>query len=154
VNIFVLDTDPRTCAQYHCNKHVVKMVLETAQILSTVLVAAGEDAPYRPTHKKHPCVLWAGAAQANYAWLHRLGLELGLEYTHRYGKKHKSHTVIEELPAELSILPPGLTPYALCMPDEFKSDDVVDSYRAYYLSKPFDMKWTGRPTPWWAVSAV
>ena len=64
MNIFVVDIDPSKAAQSLCDKHVVKMVLETAQILSTI-----SGGPYRPTHANHPCVLWAGATKRNYLWL-------------------------------------------------------------------------------------
>ena len=71
MNIFVLDTDPTIAAQMQCDKHVVKMPLECAQMLSTVHRHYGSDdfQLYKSTHKHHPCTLWAASSRANYAWL-------------------------------------------------------------------------------------
>lgn len=113
-------------AQAHYDKHVVKMCLEYAQILSTV---SGRG--YKPTHKNHPCVKWAAAAPENYAWLYNLAIELGREYTQRYGRVHKSTLALLDLPEPLS--QPTPTWFAQAMPDEFKDDDPVTAYRKYYL---------------------
>ncbi len=145
MNIFVLDEDPTIAAQYHCDKHVVKMVLETAQILSTV---SGRG--YKPTHVNHPCTVWARESKANYQWLYDLGVALGKEYTHRYRRKHKSSFVIaEQWPCE--DLPSGeLTPFALAMPDEYKVDCPVESYRAYYRGEKAAMlTYKHREVPSW-----
>jgi hypothetical protein len=66
INIFVLDLDIPTCAAYHADQHVIKMVLESAQMLCTVLSGYGVATPYKPTHARHPCTLWAGASLANW----------------------------------------------------------------------------------------
>jgi len=105
VNIFVLHTDPVRAARYHCDRHVVKMTLETAQLLSTALALENPDQAvqlqaagliYRPTHRNHPCAQWAAESLANYRWLARLGLALAEEYSYRYqGRVHKSAAVIE-----------------------------------------------------------
>ena len=58
MNIFILDKDPKTAAEYHCDKHVLKMILETAQMLCTAHWETGGQAPYRATHKNHPCTKW------------------------------------------------------------------------------------------------
>ena len=56
MNIFLLDWNTDVCAQYHCDKHVVKMILESTQMLSTVHSKYYSDlAPYLPVHAKHPC---------------------------------------------------------------------------------------------------
>lgn len=143
MNIFVLDTNPVIAAQMQCNQHVVKMVLETAQILSTIC-----GGPYKPTHAKHPCVLWAGANRTNFMWLKRHGLALCTEYTARYGKRHKCQDVIESsvLPASL---PVGVSPFVQCMPDEFKDRDPVQAYRKYYHSKASFATWKTQPPYWW-----
>lgn len=125
MNIFVLDRDSRKAAQAHCDKHVVKMCLEYAQILSTV---SGRG--YKPTHKNHPCVKWAAASPAHYAWLYDLAVELGHEYTDRYGKIHASTIKLDELPYPRP--QPDPTWYALAMPEEYKVEDPVESYRNYY----------------------
>ena len=80
MNIFVLDASPLRAAEMHCDKHVPKMVLETAQIMSTVLNEKGLKGAYKSTHKNHPCTVWAGQSFANYMWTMALGMALGLEY--------------------------------------------------------------------------
>jgi hypothetical protein len=146
VNIFVLDEDPILAAQYHCDKHVVKMVLETAQILSTV-----SGLGYKPTHRKHPCVIWAGASQANFDWLCQLGIELGYEYTYRYDKIHKSSEVIETC-SRFDGLPSGeRTTFKQCMPLYcIRYQDPIAGYRTYYMrEKRHFCTWKRRGKPEW-----
>lgn len=157
MNIFVLDTDPQTAAQYHCDKHVVKMVLETAQILSAVhhrYHTGGPKNPdlYRLTHERHPCTLWAGETRGNYKWLVELGSHLGLEYRHRYGKTHKSAEVIRKLcepPAGLSNM--EMTTFKQCMPTHLIAyQNPVLGYRRYYnREKAHFCTWRNRETPFW-----
>lgn len=145
MNIFVLSECPIEAAKMQCDKHVVKMIVETAQMLCTV-----GTGPYRPTHVNHPCTVWAKQSLENFEWLVAHGLALCDEYTYRYGKRHKTQDVIENIiePNEWSV--EGLTKFALAMPDEFKSDDVVKAYRAYYHSKSHFARWTRREVPtWW-----
>jgi hypothetical protein len=156
MNIFVLDRVAGLAARYHCDKHASKMILETAQILSTVHHLHGaEDVPYRPTHKRHPCVLWAAETRANYFWLWDLGKELGNEFEFRRGKRHKSSEVIDKLrqaPEAMDRMSTVRTPFAQCMPDEFKDDDAVQAYRNYYLHAKKDIAtwdWGREPPPWW-----
>ena len=94
MNIFVVDEDPVVAAQQLCDKHVVKMILETAQMLCTVARNHGHEAPYKVAHPKHPCTLWVGKSAANWQWLIDHGLAMAAEYTRRYGRKHKSEEVI------------------------------------------------------------
>jgi hypothetical protein len=152
MNIFVLDLDPRKCATYHSNSHVVKMILETAQLLCGVHHMTGSDAPYKLSHKNHPCAIWARECMENYVWLCDLGIELCKEYTYRYGKRHKSQDIIEWCMINLpNIEEKGvLTPFKLAMPDECKVGDPVESYREYYnvFKKDF-AKWKNRDTPKW-----
>lgn len=159
MNIFILHTDPVVAAQHHCDKHVVKMTLECAQILSTVNAVNGVPAPYKPAYVKHPAVLWAGRNAANYLWTLRHGKALAREFELRYGKKHKSEAVFEHLfrvngPRIGEFLPRGSrTPFALCMPDHLKCDDAVVSYRKFYHEyKSYFAAWEkGRTAPsWWA----
>ena len=93
LNIFVLHKNPQLAAQYQCDKHVVKMILETAQLLCSPYVPG--VAPYRRTHYNHPCAKWTRESQSNYFWLGIHGLALADEYTYRYGKIHKSVDVIK-----------------------------------------------------------
>lgn len=151
MNIFLLDKDPKLAAQYHCDKHVVKMVLETAQLLCSIHEQG--EAPYRRTHYNHPCAKWVRECENNYTWAVCFGLELCREYTHRYGKVHKSQAVIEWCRDNMIAMPCKHFSYPpQCMPDEYKADCTVDAYRAYYRLKaesikPF--KYTSRDEPEW-----
>ena len=136
MNIFILDTTPFKCAEAHCDRHVVKMVLETAQILcSAAHLHGATNLAYKPTHLHHPCVQWAAASRDNYAWLIGLGNGLANEYYRRYGKVHKSADVIRGCVGYYTRIPAGgRTPFELCMPEEYKvAGDAVKSYRNYYL---------------------
>ena len=146
MNIFILDTSPVEAAQMQCDKHVVKMVLESAQMLS--IISGG---PYKPTHAKHPCTLWASATKANYHWLHAHAVALATEYTLRYGRLHKSEAVIHLLSEPPESVPDGgLTPFAQCMPEEFRGPCPVQAYRDYYWSKRAFAEWRHTPRPrWW-----
>ena len=95
MNIFFLDYDTKKCAKYHCDKHVVKMILETAQLLCGAHWVTGSEAPYKLSHKNHPCSIWVRESLSNYLYLCDLGLELCKEYTYRYGRTHKSQQIIE-----------------------------------------------------------
>jgi len=151
MNIFVLDKNPTIAAQHHCDKHVVKMILETAQIMSAVAHKQGYTAPYRLTHKNHPCTLWAGENASNWEWLAQLGFALGREYQARYGKIHKSVAVIQWCYDNVKSLPTGSrTPFAQAMPDEYRHSDPVRAYRAYYKGeKAYMATWKTAPPSWW-----
>ena len=154
MNIFVLDQDPRVCATYHNDKHVVKMILETAQLLCGVhhMTESNLDVPYGLSHKNHPCSIWARKSLENYIWLCDLGMELSKEYTHRYGKKHKSQDIIEWCLINLPDIPEVgyMTEQPKAMPDECKTDDVVESYRRYYImEKSSFCNWKNREIPNW-----
>ncbi len=156
MNIFVLDQHPVKAASMQCDKHVVKMVLETAQILSTVARNNGIDHGYRPTHAKHPCTIWAGESLANWEWLVQHGLGLAIEYTARYGKEHKSAEIIRNFINLVPDLPDiGLTPFAQAMPDEYKCEDAVEAYRQYYLNEKKDIaEWSCNNAPMWFLERV
>ncbi len=154
MNIFFLDEDVRKCAEYHCDKHVVKMILETAQLLCGAHHMTGQvtdQVPYKLSHKNHPCAVWARQSLSNYLYLCELGLELGKEYTHRYGKRHKSIDVINWCIINKPNIPDiGFTTPAMAMPDEFKTDSVVESYRNYYMGAKISLaSWKNREKPFW-----
>ena len=155
MNIFVLHDDPVVAAQMMCDKHVVKMILESNQMLCTVARKQGFDAPYRTAHPKHPCTLWAGESYENWQWLVKHSRALCEEYTRRYGRIHKSQAVTEWA-ENLNINLPtiGQTPFRLAMPNEFKTEDPVESYRNYYIgAKARIAKWKNGNVPnWWGVS--
>ena len=158
MNIFVLDASPLRAAEMHCDKHVPKMVLETAQIMSTVLNEKGLKGAYKSTHKNHPCTVWAGQSFANYMWTMALGMALGLEYEKRFGRTHKSADVIWEMKdTPIRVLRDAfdqdeMTDWVLAMPDEYKCRDAVHSYREYYRgAKAHFARWDRGETPeWWA----
>jgi len=157
MNIFVLDLDIPTCARYHADRHVVKMILESAQMLCTVLNEHGIVAPYRSTHRRHPCTLWAGASLSNWLWLRELALNLNAEYKYRFDRRadHDSAAVIQSLP-----LPPiadiGLTEFAQAMPAAYRvPGDAVQAYRAFYIAeKARFASWTKREIPWWFAQGM
>lgn len=153
MNIFVLDRDPFKAAEYHCDKHVVKMILETAQILSTVLHAYGVEGLYKPTHPNHPCVKWAGETGANFNWTYYLGCSLLSEFMYRYDKIHASTSVINEAAYHAHKIPAGgLTPFALAMPEKYKTDCPVESYRNYYRKAKKDiLTYRNREWPEWLL---
>ena len=149
MNIFYLHPDPQTCATYHVDKHVVKMILETAQLLCTAHWETGGEAPYRSTHKNHPSAIWARKNINNYKWLCQLGLELCKEYTHRYGKTHKTQQHLEWLDKNPPTLSEGnMEPPTLAMPDVFKCKTVLESYQKYYkFGKKHLHQWKKRNEP-------
>jgi hypothetical protein len=154
MNIFLLDTDTRKCAQYHCDKHVVKMILETAQLLCGVhhmTDQVTEQVPYKLSHKNHPCAIWSRESLSNYLYLCDLGLELCKEYTYRYGKRHKSQDVIEWcVTNKPNICDKEFTEPARAMPNEYKVDSVVESYRNYYIGEKSKIAvWKNREIPEW-----
>jgi hypothetical protein len=134
------------------------MCLETGQLLSTAwrMVDGDEFADkrglYKCTHKNHPSALWARETDKNYIWLYQLFLELGKEYTYRYGKEHLT---IKKLKRPLDMAPRGIkqgfmTEMPQCMPDDAKRPDPVDGYRNYYrVHKAHLLNYTKRPEPEW-----
>lgn len=156
MNIFLLDWDVRKCAQYHNNRHCVKMILESAQLLCSSHHMTGtppDQIPYKLAHKNHPCSKWVRESLSNYLYLCELGLELCKEYTYRYGKRHKSQDVIEWcITNKITILDLGITEPPKAMPDEYKVDDVIESYRNYYRGpKSKFAEWKNRDIPDWYV---
>jgi hypothetical protein len=163
MNIFILHRNPQVAAHMHCDKHVVKMCLEYAQLLSTSERLAGKDYEglYKPTHENHPCAVWVRSHPANFTWTLTLLKHLLDEYTYRYGKVHKSSEVYNAIIDNTDWLPyDNKKIYGwwkqnppMCMPDDSKHKDeymVVTSYRQYYLNHKKDMlKYTRREYPDW-----
>jgi|TARA_R100000084_G_C4596934_1_gene121240 hypothetical protein len=163
VNIFVLDKNPITAAEMHCDKHVPKMCVEAAQMMASALRRHGATdgqmpltkagTPYRGGYAHHPCTVWAGDSRANFSWLALHALALCEEYTKRFDKEHACSGPIEHMARmrhAVEFEEARYTPFAQAMPDEYRDDDAVKAYRAYYHSKQF-AKWEkGTPTPdWW-----
>ena len=155
MNIFVLDTNIETCARYHCDKHVVKMILESVQMLCTALNKKGFKTPYKSTHQKHPCVLWVEASYDNFTWLKDLALALNEEYRFRFDKQtdHKSIGVLDEISA-YRYESRGITEFAQAMPNEYKvAGAAVEAYRKFYLGEKLHFaRWTKRSIPLWALN--
>jgi hypothetical protein len=162
VNIFFLDECPYEAARMQVDKHVVKMIVETAQILSTnhrildgdekgVLPDGRQENFYKATHRNHPSTVWARQSIQNYNWVvdHLHGLLQ--EYTHRYKKTHKTQRLFFDLqspPMELKDY--DWTPPPSCMPEEYRIGTYVDNYREYYRkAKSHIHKWTNREPPDW-----
>lgn len=154
MNIFWLDNDPRTCAAYHCDKHVVRMIVEYALILSTVVHQSGAADGvelYEITHQNHPCTKWARENLSNYRALLDLALACCEEYTERYGKVFKTERILRGLPRTIPLPVGELTPVLQVMPDEFKiPGDPVAAYRNLYIQdKVRFAKWKTQPPHWW-----
>ena len=152
MNIFVLDLDPELAAIYQGDKHVVKMALESAQLLCAPFDPG--VAPYKRTHYNHPCAKWAREDASNYCWLLNHAWALGREYRFRYHKDHKCIPVVDWCYANMYRL--GLpdvkrTPFAQAMPDAYKNPDPVVAYRSYYTNeKNKIVQWNkGREKPHW-----
>lgn len=176
MNVFALHEDPRTAAVYHCDKHAIKMPLEGFQMLSTAhrvldgtvwydigkngrrikrwaLDGVVGEILYLASHVNHPCNIWVRESSANYEWLYELTIALCEEYQKRYGKEHLSYIKLNELVKHLpkNIARGPMTPFALAMPDEYKCQDHVESYRAFYIAEKSTIAtWDkGTPAPYW-----
>jgi len=168
MNIFYLHSDPTICAQYHNDSHVIKMQLESAQLLCSAHQVNGHDAPYSISkgHMKHPSALWVQKSLSNYVWLCELGMALLEEHKFRYEKpddyKTKASEVIEWCMDNFPEIPDlGLTPVAQAMPDEYKHEIPTIAYKRYYIEdKQYYIKqdkkvwytWRKRGMPHWFKS--
>jgi len=158
MNIFYLDKNPRKAAEMMCDKHIVKMILETGQILSTVHREYGNDDErlYKATHKHHPSTKWAGKNWLTYDWTYQHFVALNDEYWFRYGKDHLTFKKLNDLvwrcPRGMKMGVFEEPPQA--MPDDCKIDgDSVAAYRLYYAThKKGFAKWTRRNKPEWMMS--
>jgi hypothetical protein len=157
MNIFVLHEDAIEAADMYCDKHVPKMVLELAQMLTTAHHAHGvaRDGMYKVAHLNHPCSKWVRETGGNYRWAYHHFVRLAFNYWWRFGKMHKSyadHSIRLMRPPEPIVSDTSMTDFAQAMPDEYKHEDAVTAYRTYYINdKQRFAKWEkGVPTPdWW-----
>ena len=151
MNIFILALQVVTCARYHVDSHVVKMITEAAQLLCTACHLKGGTGHYRVTHKNHPCSLWVRESLSNWRYLRSLAKALNDEFKYRYNHKenHKSWDVIESLQEPPELEDKGLTPFAQAMPEEYRvPGDAVKAYRQYYIGAKVHLaKWTKRKVP-------
>jgi len=162
MNLFFLDIDPKKCAEYHCDKHVVKMILEITQMLYTAHhLLNSKNLPvdhYKKisTHN-HPTAIWIRSSNENYSYAGEIAMELSKEYTFRYNKVHSCDKhllfLINNIPENIPIT--GITVPPMCMPEDSKLpingiESVIKSYRRYYIiHKRYFAKWTYRPIPKW-----
>jgi hypothetical protein len=161
MNIFVLDKNPEISATMMCDAHVVKMIVESCQILSTVNYLRGNNIGYKPTHIHHPCVQSVYKNNENEKWLINHCSSLLKEYNYRYKKIHASTAIFNKLSELLineRINESGLS-LPKCMDDQFKEggdniNDVVTSYRRYYTHKKKTMhrfSYKNRAIPEWLL---
>jgi hypothetical protein len=159
MNVFVLDKCTKKAAQAHVDRHVIKMILESAQILSTACRLNGVDDPelYKMTHKHHPCTIMAASNRNNYLWVLSLMEELCKEYTYRFNKVHSSQRLLNLLKINSINIPNSLfLEFAQAMPCKYKRVNPVAAYRAYYSeckmldknNKPMGF-WKNREVPSW-----
>lgn len=175
MNVFYLNPNPTKCAQEHCDKHVVKMIIEYAQLMCTAhrmldgemyldktkngrsikrwrLQDDRETILYKASHINHPSTIWTRQSQENYKWLYELWHNLCNEYTYRYGKVHETDRKLREV---LSVIPNnlnniGITELPQAMPDHCKMPKALNAYRMYYVTeKARFAKWTKRDIPNW-----
>jgi hypothetical protein len=181
INIFYIETDPYKAAQSMVDRNVVKMILETAQLLSTahrildgteyigksvsgqknvrrwLLSDELETKLYSATHVNHPSAVWVRQSLNNYNWLYCHFEGLLNEYTRRYGKVHKCNGMKEFLIKPPKNIPTGYFTSPTCaMPDEYKiSKDAVENYRYYYnVAKKHLHSWKNAPTPDWIIQDI
>lgn len=157
MNIFILDLNIQRCAEYHVDKHVVKMLLEYAQMLSTTVRLSGVDIGYKITHQNHPCTKWVRESLSNWLWLRKLATHLNDEWKYRYDhlQNCKAFDTILTLPEPI-IEDKGLTFFPICMDEQFKvNNDPILSYRNYYQQgKQHILSWKHRDAPNWIQSSV
>ena len=142
MNIFYLDKCPVKAAQVQYNKHVVKMILESAQMLCTAHHCYGdkdqvENVPYKQAHLNHPSTIWTRRSKSTYTWLYDHMMALGDEYTKRYGKTHLSITKCKDF---LAVPPRHIQGDDWCqppqaMPDEYKDKCSIQAYWNYYIGE-------------------
>jgi hypothetical protein len=183
MNIFVLDLDPKACAEYHCDAHLVKMITEHNQILGSIAYTArgvqrkkditadfvlehfqgfprkcedGSPKPYGIGYTNHPCTKWASSSAGNYEWLCQLTRQMCKEYTRRYGRVHAGEAICNWYSQNRPLIKSlPLTPFAQAMPEVCKSDNVVAAYQNYYVQyKSGFARWRHSDTPSWYTAGL
>ena len=176
MNVFCLDRDPTKAAEMMCDKHVVKMIIETCQILSAVIdvnyidehrAKGWKSKPsqqlgcpnYPPAHVKHPATLWAIEARGNAVWLCKHLRELCRQYYLRYdNKSHKLEGCTQIYEAQLQYCKfkqERKTEFVQAITDKrWHRKDPVEAYRTYYNMEKFTFaKWKLGNKPEWFVGA-
>ena len=140
MNIFHLDKNPITCAKYHCDKHIVKMIVETGQMLCTAYQRhyGIKDDLYKPAYPNHPMTKWVGNSRGNFSFTVKLFCCLLSEYTDRYNKTHKTlkiYLLLNTKYKKWKNMEGSFTKPPLCMPNKYKSNDYIKSYKNYYIGE-------------------
>lgn len=152
MNIFFVSTDPGEAAAMLCDKHIGKMLIESAQLMSTAWHSVGRPVGYKPTHQNHPCAVWTRLSDKHYAWVLEHAKELGAEWRRRFVKQHATEVYVLQ---QLDLAFPGNGAWIQppqCMPEEFRQSSTVEAYRHYYRNKSLSMvmKWSDPATaPSW-----
>jgi len=156
MNIFVFDPNPLRAARMHCNKHVCKMIIESAQMMSTAHHVLDGDSQickriYHQTHLNHPCTIWVRSCTGNYRWIYFLFKHLLAEYTHRYEKIHYTSRLINHLGEYPKGMPVGRRmTFVQAMPEKYKQSNPVKAYRDYFNGdKQHIAAWKKRREPKW-----
>ena len=141
MNIFYVHADPIVAAQQLADDHIRKMQIESAQMCCTTHWESGSEAPYKRAHKNHPSTIWTRQSIQHYNWLVEHGLEICREFELRYGKPHATQKVLEwckdnkpNIPDNGFIAPPK------CMPEEFRVEDTIESYKNFYINDKVKVK--------------
>ena len=149
MNIFVLHKNPVKAGKMLCDKHINKMVLESAQMLCTAHWMRNGEAPYKATHKNHPCSKWVRKSYGNYNWLLKHALAIAKEYKRRYKRTHKTFEVLkwcEKNKPKLNAR--KRTRFVQAMPDKYKDKDSVKAYQRYYIGEKLRFcKWNHSKKP-------
>ena len=150
MNIFFLSQDPKTCAEMHCDQHVVKMIVEYGQMLSTAHRVCGneDERLYKIAHLNHPSTKWCRAYHDNYHYLLSLWHWLTNEYQNRYYRVHATQKRLQDVIFNIPPLPSGASEIPQCMPDKYKSADPIKAYRRFYKydkSRFATYKFTNKP---------
>ena len=181
MNVFYLNHDPLTCAEEHCDKHCVKMIIEYAQLMSTAhRMLDGteyedrtkngrrirrwrmpdpymESKLYKASHFNHPSAIWVRQSKANYKWLYDMWIQLCMEYTIRYGRNHET---MNKLATLLSLTPVNIpdgefTEPPQAMPDDCKRPTAIEGYKNYYIKEKHSFaKWKNGKIPKWFNDAM
>lgn len=160
MNIFAIEGDEETgkidwrkSGHTQDNYRTVKMLLESTQLLSSAMHLNGMVGPYKLNHAKHPSTLWAAESYNNWSNLMIHALALASEYSQRFGKVHKCVEILSQM--NKNVIPSKFptdkpTPLRLAMPDEFRTNNPVKSYRDYYATKE-RMRYPKNKVPDWFV---
>jgi hypothetical protein len=152
MNIFVLDKNPYKCVVQYPDAHVVKMITESVQMLSTNLRLHKVSVGYKITHENHPCTKWARESFSNMLWLRKLVEAMHKEWQFRYDHKHnhKAYDVFLSLPLAEVFPKIGFTPFVQCMPEKYRHQNIIEAYRRFYIGEKSHLeRYTKRQKPTW-----